>query len=81
MASSEMGFGFGFQDNLIDDIRLGFISGKKPAVIVMGDRFEDSFERFRVLEPEVYEHISHSLHQEFQPAFRNESYTIYVRPD
>jgi hypothetical protein len=75
-----MGFGFGFEDNLIDDIRLGLISGKKPAIIVMGDRFEDSFERFRVLEPEVYEHIRRSLH-EFQPAFRNESYTIYVRPN
>ncbi len=79
MGSAELGFELGFKDNLVDDIRLGYLSGKRPDFIVVEETYERSFDGYERTEPELYRHISRILNEESRVAYDQGFYKIYAR--
>jgi len=54
LGNCALGFGLRFPDNLVDDVRLGYASGKRPDLIVVDEEYEQSFKRFQTAQPEIY---------------------------
>lgn len=77
MASAEFGFAFGFADNLVDDSRLGFYSGKRPAFVVVEEIYKESFEGSRATRPQVYAHVSNLLSR-YEKVYDEAGYEIYA---
>jgi hypothetical protein len=75
---SELGFGYGFKENLDDDIRLGFRSGRRPDLIVMDERYRTGIEVFRRTEPDVARYIDSYLAGNCNPRPASPEYTVYV---
>ena len=58
MGSGELAFELGFEGQVVDDSRLGFLSGKKPEYIVLEAQYSCFwFPWFAVYEPETYRYI------------------------
>ncbi|HEY0546542.1 MAG TPA: glycosyltransferase family 39 protein [Pyrinomonadaceae bacterium] len=76
MSSAEMAFGLGF-DHVIDDLRLGYYSGKRPDFVVVGTTYEGLFGTLRTKEPVVYEHVQKLLTEQCRVAYEREPYKIY----
>jgi 4-amino-4-deoxy-L-arabinose transferase-like glycosyltransferase len=83
-----LGFGLAYPPNLIDDFRLGALSGKKPDWIVVNDWYEACFEGLPSLvnfgglksfEPAVYRFVRNRLENEYRPIYQHGTYTIYRR--
>lgn len=79
MGSAELGFELGFFDNLTDDVKLGYESGKTPDFIVVETRYEEWFENYKTHEPEIHQFITNRLAREYRPVYVNPPYTIYTR--
>jgi hypothetical protein len=79
MASAELGFELGWDRPLVDDVRLGYSSGKRPQWIVFEQRYEEWTEVAAHAAPEVHGYIAKMLKDEFQPVFSENGYTIYGR--
>jgi hypothetical protein len=79
MGTATLSFGLGFDRGLVYDDRMGYYSGKRPAMIVAAQGFRDELEAFRESEPDVYRHVMHCLEQEFRPALEAGPYTVFVR--
>jgi len=79
MGSAELAFSLGFRQNLVDDPRLGFVSGKRPDIVVIEARYRSRFEVYKREEPETYRWVSQLLSDEFISVHRNGFYEIYVR--
>ena len=79
MASSEFGFGYGFDQNLIDDIRLGAYTGASADMIVTDSRHQDAWSRFKRIEPDAYEHITAILADDYEKTLVTPTHTVYVR--
>jgi hypothetical protein len=77
MGSAELGYGLGFESNISDDTELGYRTGKRGAFIVVEERYRGFHDWYRRNSPDVYRHIQRLLEEEYQPVFRNSSYTIY----
>ena len=61
MGGAELAFGYGIRANLIDDIRLGYRSGRQPDFVVSDGRYRGAFEEFRGVDPAIYRHIHEYL--------------------
>lgn len=81
MASSDFGFGLKFSDNLVDDGRFAFYTGKRPKFIVYDSGVELSWRESKEFFPEFYEYLPRLLQEEYRVAYENEAYTVYVRKD
>jgi hypothetical protein len=79
MASSELAFQLGYVDNLVDDPRLGFRSGKRPNFIVIDkNRYEEWIPQYELREPATFHYIQDMMH-EFHPVLSNDAYHLYAR--
>jgi hypothetical protein len=76
VGSGELGFGLGF-NNVFDDKALGYYVDKKPDVIVLSDAYREWFDSARLHQPEVYQFDMNRM-SEYQLAFRNETYEVYL---
>jgi 4-amino-4-deoxy-L-arabinose transferase-like glycosyltransferase len=54
MGSAELGFELGFFENLTDDTRLGYDSGRHPDFIVVETRYAEWFQGYKQKDPQVY---------------------------
>lgn len=79
MAGSDFGFGLKFPDNLVDDGRFALYTGKKPKFIVYDSGVESSWRESKEFYPEFYEYLPRFLREEYQPAYENTGYTVYIR--
>jgi len=80
MGSSELAFELGYADNLVDDQRLGFRSGKRPDFIVIDkNRYDEWIPQYEQREPETYRYIRGMMDGEFHPVLENAAYRIYAR--
>ncbi len=79
IGSAEIAFHLGFDANLIDDPRLGYISGKVPDVIVVEDRYRFRRGVCEENEPETSGCIADLLEDRYEMVLRNDFYEIYVR--
>jgi len=80
MGSAELAFQLGFDSNLVDDYRLGYLSGKRPAVVVLDrNRYQEWIPNLEQTEPAAYSYVTNLLDREFKLAYRNPAYKIYLR--
>jgi hypothetical protein len=80
MGSAELAFQLGFYGNLVDDYRLGYLSGQRPAVVVVDrNRYQEWIPNLERTEPAAYSYITNLLDREFKLAFQNPAYKIYLR--
>jgi hypothetical protein len=79
MGSTELAFELGFDANLVDDIRLGYYTGKKPDFIVVDEIYEDAFKGVGTQDLVVYQHVLDTLAKEYHPVYDHAFYKIYAR--
>ncbi len=77
MASSDFGFGLDFSDNLVDDGRFGFNTGKRPRFIVYDSAVETSWQSSKEFFPAFYEYFPRLLQEEYKLVYENAGYKIY----
>jgi hypothetical protein len=77
MGSAEIGFDLGFEPRLIDDVRLGFHSGRRPDFIVIEERYTGWFEHLRQTEPATAAYIGELLTRESIKVYDRAPYVIY----
>jgi hypothetical protein len=72
-----LGFGLAYSPRLIDDFRLGKLSGKTPDWIVIDDWYSESwFPALKNIEPDTYRFIADRLANQYEPKY-NDGMTIY----
>ena len=79
MGSAELGFGLNSFDNLIDDSRLGFFSGKRPDFIVVEEVYQSQIDGFEAKHPDLYQYTHSLLTNEYHKIYDHENYQIYAR--
>lgn len=79
MGSAELGFQLGFDRPLIDDVRLGYYSGKHPDFIVIEERYRGWFRGFVARAPEVNRHVTEMLTNTYAPVYNHGSYVVYAK--
>ena len=77
MGSAVLGFTLGF-DRITDDVRLGYLSGKRPKLIVVGETYEGAFKDYEKNEPDIYRHILNLTTNTYRLAYNQDTYRIYV---
>jgi hypothetical protein len=79
--SAELGFDLGFFDGrLVDDFRLGFLSGKKATYIVLDqNRYQEWIPNLKKSEPQAYGYIMDMLSRDFEVVQQNSQYRVYAR--
>jgi hypothetical protein len=76
----ELGFHFGFYNNLTDDDALGYYSGKRPDFIVVDDNgYQQSFKGYPSKAPELDRYIRKTLTEDYDQVYSGPVYTIYQR--
>lgn len=78
-ASGEFGFGLGFSPRVLDDIRLGQLSGRVPAYVVEDVRYRENWEGYRIKQPALYAHIEKVLLERSEKVYEAGGYIIYRR--
>ena len=78
MGDASLAFGLGFDSGLVDDLRLGYYSGKRPKFVAMNDFDGRWVERRRFDDPQLYSYIRDTLTTKYQQVFENSAYTIWV---
>jgi 4-amino-4-deoxy-L-arabinose transferase-like glycosyltransferase len=71
-----LGLGLAYPPNLIDDFRLGKISGKAPEWIVINDWYREWFLGLKASEPETYKFVLDRLKNDYHPVY-DHAFTIY----
>ena len=79
MASSEFGIPLGYPDNLIDDQRLGYRTGKRPEYIVVTDRYAEWFDWAVKNEPDTNTYIRRILSQDYHVVFQQGGISVSQR--
>ena len=77
MGSGEFAFEFGFDGRVVDDVRLGYFSGKRPEFYVRDIWYSDWLGKAETRDPAVYRHVRDVLMERYNEVFRNPGYTIY----
>jgi hypothetical protein len=78
--SSELGFELGFDGNLVDDFRLGYVSGKRPDVIVLDkNRYQEWIPLLKPVQPAAWRYVTELVTREFHEVHGNAAYVIYAR--
>ena len=79
IGGAEMAFGLGFGPHLVDDLRLGYFSGKRADYIVTNSIYRDFFERTARTDPGLHAYLVKLLETRYRLVFRNSAYSIYER--
>jgi 4-amino-4-deoxy-L-arabinose transferase-like glycosyltransferase len=79
IAAGEFAFAFGFDSGMVDDLRLGYFTGRRAPLIVANTIYLGWFEQSAVLAPPIHAYMLQLLRDEYRVAFRNAGYTIYQR--
>lgn len=79
MGSTELAFALGFDANLVDDVRLGYYTGKRPDFIVVEEVYQDAFIGVSTQDMQVYQYIVDLLGNEYRPIYDHAHYKIYAR--
>jgi len=79
--SAELGFDLGFFDGrLVDDFRLGYLTGKKATFIVLDrNRYQEWIPNLKDREPAAYRYIMDMLRRDFELVQQNGAYTVFAR--
>jgi hypothetical protein len=76
--SAELAFQLGFRGRVVDDYRLGYLSGKQAPFIVLDRmRYTPWIDRLKYSEPAAYQHITQMLSQSYRLVHQNEIYRVF----
>lgn len=75
---ADLGFDLGFDGRLIDDRYLGFYTGKRPDFIVVEGAYEDAFLGSKNDRPQIYQHITTLMREEYHQVYNQGQYQIYA---
>ena len=79
VARAEFAFGFGFTSRLLDDIRLGYHTGRRPDCIIEDAGYRENWEEYRATQPALYAHIGRVLREQSEKVYDAGGYIIYRR--
>jgi 4-amino-4-deoxy-L-arabinose transferase-like glycosyltransferase len=80
MGSGELGFELGFDGHVLDDARMGFLTGKKPEFIVLEAHYRYFWlQTLEAYEPPVYRYIMDLFKNKYEVVYdqTNDPYTTY----
>ena len=78
VASSEFGFAFGFEGEVIDDFRLGIRQGYTGDIVVVGDSYNKLYKELMANSPEDYDVIADRLATLYEKMDNVAEYDIYI---
>lgn len=80
MGSAVLGFEYGY-DRVIDDVRFGFNTGKRPDFLVVNDVYQEGVSHYRAggEGAELQRHVNNLLGQEYELVYDKNFYQIYAR--
>lgn len=81
LGAPEVQFGLGMDSNVLDDVRLGFDSGKHPRLLVLDERYRGWFADFSEREPEVDKFVKRLLQHDYRLAYSNSVYEVFERKE
>ncbi|MBS1850651.1 MAG: glycosyltransferase family 39 protein [Acidobacteria bacterium] len=76
--SAALGFDFGFDGQVLDDPRIGALSGKRAQFIVVDDIYRDYFRSIGKRDGALVAHMQQILEREYQLAYQQNAYSIYI---
>lgn len=79
MASGQFAFEFGYDGRLVDDVRLGYFTGRKPEFFVRDVWYREWLDRAKTRDPKIYEFVYKTLAAEYREVFHNPGFVIYQR--
>lgn len=79
MGGAQLIFGLGPDWKILDDIQLGYNTGKRPDVVVIDPGWEDRIQMLQVVNPPVHKYVSNLLATEFHEVYNRNGYRILVR--
>ena len=65
--------------NILDDVRLGYDSGKRAEVVVIDPSWEEGIQMMEGYTPKVYAFVGHLLATEYREVYNRGGYRILVR--
>lgn len=78
VASAEMGFAVGFDGRLVDDVLLGYRTGRRPAFLILDDaRYRDNLTMLQTADPPIYRYATDLLANHYRLVYNYCGYTIY----
>lgn len=80
MGSAVLGFELGYE-RIVDDVRFGFNTGKRPDFIVVNDVYEETIRHYRAggEGAALAAHVNNLLTQEYELVYDQNFYQIYAR--
>ena len=75
--AGEFAFALGFDSGMVDDIRLGYYSGRRAPWIAANNIYAGWLQQSARLNPAVHEYMTRLLRDDYRIAFRNSGYTVY----
>jgi hypothetical protein len=78
MGGGGLMFGLGPDWNLLDDVRLGFNSGKRAEVVVIDPTWDDGIRSMEANSPEIYRFVSHLLETGYREVYNRAGYRVLV---
>jgi 4-amino-4-deoxy-L-arabinose transferase-like glycosyltransferase len=78
VGSASLGFGLNFASNLVDDVRLGYFTGRKPDYIVVNEEYYLVFRDYAVSEPAIHDFILTRLNQEYDRIYDRAGFQVYA---
>ncbi len=79
--SASAAFSLGFDRGLVDDVRLGFYTGRKPDFILVDEEYRIAFGQYEENDPKVYAFIARRLAAEYVPVYDRDGYTVLISRD
>ena len=72
-------FDLGPEWNILDDVRLGYDSGKRAEVVVIDPSWDEGIQMMEGYTPKVYAFVGHLLATEYREVYNRGGYRILVR--
>jgi hypothetical protein len=79
MGGAQLLFGLGPDWNVLDDVRLGYNTGKRPDVVVIDPGWEDRIEALRREAPPIHAFVANLLVTDYHEVYSREGYRILLR--
>jgi 4-amino-4-deoxy-L-arabinose transferase-like glycosyltransferase len=79
MGTAALLFGVGPEWNLLDDVRLGYNTGKHAQVIVVDPDWEDRIQESKTSAPPIYDYVQRVLSREYREVYAHAGWRVLER--
>ncbi|HWR49574.1 MAG TPA: glycosyltransferase family 39 protein [Bryobacteraceae bacterium] len=78
LGNASLAFELGFDGSVVDDVRLGYYSGRRPDFVVLDQEYLWSIRRYKTTDPPIFEFIERRLTTDYSPVYDRAGYQILV---